>query len=213
MTWLAQVIKPFGGPIVGCNGDFFCFGSLTILLIISISLDFWVSSISNSCLAAINTSLYEANRSHLWTSKPRKLGRNSAELTCSFSHDWVPRIMSWSVASMRASRSLPFFFTLWQLMFSMRRFPRLSCKGGCYCPRCSYEWICKPFWSLWTGAYNDLPPLPLLTILFLLIFISACAFPLTAQYLTDFLVCRQKGLSKWYFFVSFFFPPYSFCHI
>ena len=115
--------------------------------------------------------------------------------------------MSWSVASMRASRSLPFFFTLWQLMFSMRRFPRLSCKGGCYCPRCSYEWICKPFWSLWTGAYNDLPPLPLLTILFLLIFISACAFPLTAQYLTDFLVCRQKGLSKWYFFVSFFFPP------
>ena len=68
-----------------------------------------MSCIPSSCLAAIKTPPRESDRSRLWTSKLRKLGRNSAELTCSFSHDSVPRIISGSVESMRASRSLPFF--------------------------------------------------------------------------------------------------------
>ena len=52
------------------------------------------------------------------TAKPM-MGRNSADLTCCFSHDSVPRMMPGSVESVRASRPPPFFFMLCQLMLSM----------------------------------------------------------------------------------------------
>lgn len=45
------------------------------------------------------------------TAKPM-MGRNSADLTCCFSHDSVPRTMPGSVESVRASRPPPFFFML-----------------------------------------------------------------------------------------------------